>query len=208
MSDLLHLNGNVLCCIDVETTGLNPAVHEIIQVCFLPLDANLEPKRDVCPFDIIIKPDNIDDIDYDAMKVSKSNLTELLNQGLDKYDAADLFEKWCDKLQLATGKRISPLAQNWLFDAQFIRAWLGDKTYEYYIDGRYRDLMCTTLYLNDVADRENERVPFPKVNLPYIAAQMRIPHDRAHNALDDCIVTAQCYRDLVKKQLPVSAQHL
>lgn len=204
-TNLLHLNGNVLCAIDCETTGLIPGKHEIVEICFLPLDANLKPKRDIVPFDIQIRPDNTDDIDWDSFKVTKIDFARLCQSGIDKYDAADLFERWAEKLQLAMNKRISPLAHNWVFDSAFIRAWLGPKTYEYYIDGRYRDVMSTGLYLDDVEDRKNERIPFPKVNLSYMASQLRVPHERAHSALGDCITTAEVYRELVYGSLPVKA---
>lgn len=208
-TNLQHLNGNILCCIDCETTGLEVGKHEIIEVCFLPLDADLQVRKDIPPFDIQIKPENMEDIDFEAFKVTKIDLMQLCRNGMDKWAAVDLFERWCtEKLRLPHNKRISPLAHNWVFDSPFIRTWLGNKTYEYFIDGRYRDLMTSVLYENDCADRLNERVPFPKCNLAYVASQLKIPHDRAHNALADCIVTAQCYRELVLQRLPVGAQHI
>lgn len=204
----MHLNGNVLCAIDTETTGTDPEVHEIVEICFLALDAELQPRRDIVPFDIQIRPEHEESIDWDAFKKNKIDFFKLCQTGLDKHDAADLFESWAEKLKLPQNKRISPLAQNWVFDCQFIRKWLGPRTFEYYIDGRYRDVMSCALYENDKADRKNERVPFPKVNLAYLCSQMKIEHDRAHTALGDCLSTAKVYRDMVRGQLPVSGQYL
>ena len=199
---LIHLNGNILCAIDCETTGLDPNVHEIVEVCFLPLNSNLEPRRDIVPFDIQIRPENLDIIDFDAFKINKIDFYKLCQTAMDKHQAADLFESWANKLNLAHSKRISPLAHNWLFDAQFIKSWLGPKTYEFYIDGRYRDTLCASLYENDKADRRAECVPFSKVNLTWLATTLKIEHERAHTALGDCLVTAQVYRDMVRGHSP------
>ena len=117
---------------------------------------------------------------------------------MDKYEAADLFVEWFYKLKLAENKRIMPLAHNWTFDSSFIKKWLGPKTYGFHIDGRYRDSMSIAQYINDKADHKNERIPFPKVNLSYIASQLKIPHESAHTALGDCVVTGEVYRELVK----------
>lgn len=195
---MIHLNGNILCVIDVETTGLDPDKHEIVEVCFLPLDSNLEPCQDIVPFDIKIKPENLEAIDWDAFKITKLNFFDLCERGLDKYKAADLFEDWLQQLNLPERKRISPLAHNWPFDASFIREWLGPTSFGIHIDGRYRDTMVTALQLNDYADNKNEPVPFPKVNLTYLASQLKIEHTRAHSALGDCVVTAQVYKEMVK----------
>jgi DNA polymerase III epsilon subunit-like protein len=195
---MIHLNGHIICVIDTETTGLNPDVNEIIEISVLPLDFNLEPRKDVPFFDIQIKPENEDAIDHDAFKVNKTDFYKLMQTGMDKYDAAELFVEWFDKLKLAENKRIMPLAHNWSFDCEFIKKWLGPKTFHYHIDGRYRDSMSTAQYINDRADSKGQSIPFPKVNLGYIASQLKIPHDNAHTALGDCIVTGQVYKELIK----------
>lgn len=194
---MIHANGHAICAIDCETTGLDPDHHEIIEIAFLPLDFNLQPRRDVPFFEILIRPDNVDNIDWDAFKISKQNFNDLLTRGLDKYDAADLFVDWWSKLKLAYNKRIMPLAHNWAFDMQFIKKWLGPKTFHYHIDGRYRDTMNACQFLNDISDKKAEQTPFPKVNLTYVAQTLKIPHTRAHTAMGDCLVTAEVYRELI-----------
>jgi DNA polymerase III epsilon subunit-like protein len=196
---MITLNGNVLCAIDVETTGLNPGFHEITQVCFLPLDENLKPRKDIVPFDLNLHIDYEERIDWGALRISKINFLKHQQQAIDKYRAADLFEDWVEKLNLPLNKRISPLAHNWPFDRAFILDWLQPIGFGNYIDGRFRDTMALASSINDIYDRLNEPVPFPKVNLSYIASMLKIPHEGAHNALNDCVVTAQVYASLLRK---------
>lgn len=197
MAQMNHLNGNIICAVDCETTGLDFEKHEIVEIAFLPLDYELRIRKDVPFFDIKIRPENIEDIDWQAFKVSNTDFYKLQESGMDKWEAADLFVEWCEKLKLPENKRIMPLAQNWNFDSIFIKKWLGPKTFEFYIDGRYRDTMTTALYLNDRAYHKGEQIPFPKVNLSYLASQLKISHDRAHTALGDCMVTAEIYKEIL-----------
>ena len=194
---MIHLNGHIICAIDVETTGLNPYEHEIVEITFLPLDSNFKARKDVPIFDIRMKPENEEAIDWDAFKVTKIDFYKLMETGLDKYDAAELFIEWFEKLRLAENKRIMPLAHNWQFDSGFIKAWLGPKNFHFHIDGRNRDTMCTALALNDRADRKSEPEPFPKVNLSYLCNKLNVPHERAHSALGDCVATAELYKELI-----------
>jgi DNA polymerase III epsilon subunit-like protein len=194
---MLHLNGNVLVVCDVETTGLRAGYNEITQVAFLPLGPDLKPKRDIVPFDLLLKIEHEERIDWDALRVTKTDFFKHQQVAMCKYEAADLFEDWVQKLKLPERKRISPLAHNWKFDQSFIVDWLGHASFELFFDGRARDTMEAALYINDVYDNRNEPIPFPKVNLSYIASMLKIPHDRAHNALADCVITAEVYRLLV-----------
>ncbi|MEA1999830.1 MAG: 3'-5' exonuclease [Euryarchaeota archaeon] len=195
---MITLNGNVLCAIDVETTGLNPGFHEITQVCFLPLDNNLKPRKDIVPFDLWLKIDHEERIDWSALKLSKINFFKHQQQAIDKYRAADLFEDWVEKLKLPINKRISPLAHNWPFDRAFIWDWLQPTGFGTYIDGRFRDSMSLAISINDIYERMAEPVPFPKVNLSYLCSMLKIPHEGAHTAINDCVVTAEAYKELIK----------
>ena len=53
---LLHLNGNLLVSVDLETTGRRPGYHEIIQIACVPLGPELKPAPGLLPFYTEIKP--------------------------------------------------------------------------------------------------------------------------------------------------------
>lgn len=197
---MIHLNGNLLCAIDTETTGLRPYHHDVIEVCFLPLDNYCRPSTKHMAFNMKLKPRRPDNIDMQAMSVNKMSLFDIMKTGVDPDAAADLFDEWFTKLGLPEGKRISPLAQNWGHDKHFLSDWLGHENFEYRIDGRYRDTMSTALYLNDKADVNVEQVPFPKVNLRYLCNCLKIDLDAAryHTTLYDCIKTAEVYYAMLR----------
>ncbi len=201
-----HWNGNQVCVMDVETTGLDPNWHEMIQICILPLDSDLKPRQDVAPFYINLKPDNPERADPKALKINGLKLAEIAVSGYDREKARDLLEAWVAQLKLpatkwGTSKKIIPLGQNYPFDRSFIQAWLGNEEYNQYFDYHNRDTMCAALYLNDRAAMHGESVPFPKVNLKYLASQLKIQHDRGHDSLQDCVVTAKVYRAMVMQGL-------
>jgi DNA polymerase III epsilon subunit-like protein len=196
---MIHLNGNMLCAVDVETTGEIPGHHDMWQVCFLPLNEKLEPSKEVLPFymDLLIKrPENVN---LEAIK-NQHRFIESQKGGVDPWFAADLFDEWFQKLNLGFRKMISPLAQNWVFDRGFVADWMGNESFNQYVDARYRDTMVAALYLNDAADFAVEQTPFPKVNLAYLCSQLKIEHDKAHDALADCVVTAEIYRKMVMRR--------
>lgn len=196
---MITLNGNVMCSIDVETTGLVPGHHEITQVCFLPLNSNLKPRKDIVPFDLWLKIEFEERIDWGALKVSKINFMRHQQQAIDKYTAADMFEDWLTKLNLPINKRISPLAHNWPFDRAFIMDWLQPTSFGTHIDGRFRDTMSLAISINDIYDLLNEPAPFPKVNLGYLCSVLKIEHRGAHSALGDSDATAKVYKKLITK---------
>ena len=198
-STMQHLNGNLLCAIDVETTGTLPGYHDLIQVAILPLDAQIKPLKSAMPFYMELMPKRPENIQEGANKVHRIVLAELMQRAICPWKAADYFEEWFEKLRLPFGKRISPLAQNWPFDRGFMIDWLGEKSFADFIDSRYRDTMTAALFENDRADFKNEKVPYPKVNLTYICSQLGVVNERAHDALQDCIATAESYRRMILK---------
>lgn len=210
---MIHWNHHQLCVIDTETTGLDPYFHELIQICILPVDSNIQPLKvdgkGVTPFYINIRPEHPERIDPQAMKVNQLTFTDLARTGKDRLAAIDMLEHWInEKLNLGatkygTPKKIMPLGQNYAFDKAFIQRWLSPALYDEYFHYHYRDTMIAANFLNDHAAFHAEKVPFSKCNLTWLAKELKVPYDRAHDALQDCLATAEVYRRLCRRSFGV-----
>lgn len=202
-----HWNGHQLCAIDIETGGLDPSWHEILQICILPLDANCEIRQDIIPFCIDMKPEHPTRVEPEARRKNGISLERMM-RGHDQDKAKDLLEDWVNKLKLpytqyGNRKRIQPLGQGFSFDKGFIQAWLGIESYSSIFDGRHRDTEIVAAYLNDLAAMHAEKVPFSKINLSWLCKELKVPLERAHDAMADCVATAEVYRKLILRTLLV-----
>jgi len=202
---LVHLNNNLLCAIDCETTGLSPTYHEIIQIAIVPLDNWLEPRKDVPVFDLKIRPDYLDRIDLKSMEINRVQLESLIESGVSKERSFELFEHYfMTKLKPPEGKKIVPLGYNIAaFDLPFINDWMGNHAFRHYIHGHSRDAMLTACYLNDVADLHAEQVPFPNLKLKFVAKALDIEviDGITHDALYDSFLAAQVYKKMLTHHL-------
>lgn len=202
-SSLVHLNGNLLCAIDVETTGETVGHHEIWQIAILPLDANIKPLTTIMPFYLELKLRRPENIDHKAIKVGRLDFARFQLRAIDSMKAVDLFEDWFERLELPLGRKIVPLAQNWVFDRGFVEEWMGPAHFQRYVHFHYRDTMSTALFMNDRADAFNEKVPFPKVGMEYLCNIFRVKNAKAHDALQDCVATAEVYRRMLTMYVPM-----
>lgn len=194
---LVHLNGDIIAAVDVETTGLRPRYHDIVQVAVVPLNSDFEMLEGVTPFYSEMRPKRPENIDEKAMTVSRLNLHTIMSRALDADRMADFFMEWYEGLPLPERKRLAPLAHNWIFDYQFMEDWLGYENMQHYFSGHYRDLMAAGIYENDKAAHNVEPYPYPKHGLRYYASQLGVENPNPHDALGDCITTARCYRKVV-----------
>lgn len=196
-SSMVHLNGNLLCAVDVETTGLTAGFHDVIQLAILPLDSCIKPLKTIMPFYVNMKPKRPENVEKAAARTHRIDMANLIINGLDPWKAVDLFEEWFERLNLPVGKKIVPLAHNWVFDRSFVIDWLGDLSFQHFFDYHYRDSMTAALFCNDRADHHNERIPYPKVSLSYCSSELRVENINAHDALSDCVTTAEVYRRML-----------
>lgn len=187
-----------MCAIDVETTGLDPTMHEIIEIAIIPLNYALKPHPKITPFSLKMRPDKPETVDFKAMSCNKVELNDLMINGTPQGTAADLLERWYEKLGLGN-KKIVPLGHNYQFDMSFIKAWIGTAHYEYIFDHNYRDTHQTCLFIADRCTFINEKPTFPKFNLSYVAACLEVKNPAPHTALGDAWTSAECYRKMMGK---------
>lgn len=200
---MVHLNGNLLAVVDVETTGTNFRLHDIWQIAILPLDNALEPAQHLLPFYANMKITRPENMDPEALKVGRIDFAKIQQGAMCPWKAFDLFDEWFKQLNLPIGKKLMPLAHNWLFDQRFIEEWLGGPiNYEHYFSGHYRDSMTGSLYINDRYAQFNEKIPLPKIGLDYLGTIFKIKNLKAHDALQDCLQTARIYKQLTMMHMP------
>jgi len=183
-----------VCAIDVETTGLDPSKHALIQIAIVPLDRDFYP-LDVEPFYHIIAPEGNFEVTKEAMKVNGLDMEEIMLKGLSPAKAIVLLDEWIKKLQV---KRLIPLGQQYSFDEGFIKTWLGDDKYGKIFARGYRDTKTVALFLNDLATVKGQKKPFERVNNKVLTSVLKVSNEKAHDALSDARATAEVYRKMIE----------
>ncbi len=199
-SGMVHLNGNLLAAIDLETTGLQAGYHEPIQIAVVPLNSDLRPLESVRPFYMNIKP-SYPERQEAAGYVHGLNLNDLVLHAPTPGKVQDMLVEWWEKLDLPFGKTLVPLAHNWAFECKFLNAWLGVDLTSTLFSGHARDAMLYALSLNDKAAFMGLPVPFNKVGLGSICKRFKVHNPKAHDALCDAIAEAECYRAMLMMDL-------
>jgi len=199
---MINFNGDLLAALDVETTGLDVELHEVVQVAVLPLDSNLDP-LDINPFYTTMKPRErfLKHVSPEAMEVNGLNLGEIMQTAPSQSDAADHFMEWFKGVNLPFDKRFIYLTQNGVFDIPFMKKWLGTDDFEKFFRRRGRDTMFAAAYMNDQATWKNMPIPFNRIGLKELCAALGITLDGHHDALADCIATAKVYKELLRYEV-------
>ncbi len=200
-SGLVHLNGNLLASVDLETTGLQAGYHEPIQIAVVPLNSDIRPLEGVRPFCTTIKPQYPERQDARAGYVHGIKLEDLVLHAPDAGKVQDLLVEWWEQLDLPFGKTLIPLAHNWVFESKFLQAWLGNDLASTLFHGHARDAMLYALALNDKAAFMGLPAPFSRVGLGSICKRFKIVNPNPHDALSDAIAEAECYRAMLTMDL-------
>jgi DNA polymerase III epsilon subunit-like protein len=206
---LVHLNGNLLCSVDVKTTGMNSTEHEIYEIGIFPVDSFLNRRKDKIPLDLLIKPNYPDKIDWNYLEKVNCKVTiEKANiEGHPQHVAIRLFERWVADLELPVRKKIAPIGYNYGHEGRFLRQWIGNLSYgTMFDDSNIRDIRVIAKFLNDLADLRGAPYPFKKIELSSIALKLNVFTDygRTRSALHDAAITADVYKrmlDMIRKEV-------
>ena len=195
---LLHLIGNLMVSVDLETTGRQPGFHEIIQVACVPLGPDLKPAPDLQPFYTEVRPDFPERAEKQAMCKHSIPMEELLLHAPTQDKVRDLFVEWFERLDLPFKKSLVPMAHNWAFEASFLKAWMGVQLFEEIWYSHARDGMLLAIAINDKAAFRGEAIPFNRVGLGSLCNKFNIVNANAHDALADALAEAEVYRALLQ----------
>ena len=209
-----HHNDNMLCAIDIETSGLIAGHHEILQIAAIPLGDDYEWNKHLNFFDKYIRPNFPERIDSEAIKalkredtsldyekaiISKEKIARICNEGVSQDRSIDMFLDWFERLHLKPKKRLIPVGHNLHFDMAMIRHWLGEASFNLIFDPRWRDTMIVALFWNDVDGFHGDRCKFKDAKLSTLCNVLGVENNMAHNAFDDAMATARCYGRMVKQ---------
>ena len=195
-----HLNSNVICAIDIETTGKMPGFHELIELSIVPLQG-FKPDKSILPLTLFIQP-------LKPYKTRSVLLRDRMTNAIETTSAAFIFEKWYEKLNLKAHKRILPLSFAWHRKMPFIMEWLthdkGDPYYYDFFDPLIvRDLVVLLQYWNDIAFKISEHYPFTKQRLAFLAQKLGVPVVRPSTTLSRCLMMIEIYRKFTELKINI-----
>lgn len=181
--------------LDTETTGLDPVVHDVIQIAGA-IEIDGEPVDEFCLF---AQPMNWENISQEALDLRGLNVDDLKayptagqayrelvriwSKHINKYDRADKFAVAGQNVRFALD-----------FMASFFRKQ-GDKYFGSWISWQPIDLM----YLASIL-RYSGKLPVENLKLGTVAQALGIEF-QAHDALEDIRTTRTVLRELIGRHI-------
>ena len=181
----------IIAAIDIETTGLDPLYHDIIEIAILPLDGEFEPRVDIPPLVARIRARRPQNASAKAMEINGLNL----NEGDEYHEFLARLLAWLDEYRI---EKIDALGQNVDFDRAFISAQileLGRLLGHRYL----RDSQRLACAYNDLVRLRTGKPAFENVGLSDLRRALGIEGLREHRALDDARDAAKVYKALLER---------
>lgn len=174
--------------IDIETTGLEAGVHEIVQLAVIPFNEKFEPMGRFVSY---IKPLRPELADPTALELNHLNLTEL-NKAPTPAQVRSCFIEW--KEDLFGQEQICPLGHNYAsFDSQFLKLFLTSQLYGKLFSYRVEDTSILARALKRVGLLPKEL----KGSLSSLREFFKVDCTVEHDAYEDALSTIKVYKKML-----------
>ena len=179
---------NIFAAIDLETTGLDPAHCEVLEIAIVPLNEDFTVSAVIPEFTARIKAKHPEWIEQTAIEVN--HLDPVEGKPLEEV-RADLAQ-WVEENGI---EKVVPVAHNLAFDMAFLK--VAFPAFARSVSNHGRDSMRLAITLNDLARMQDGEVRFSSVSLQSLKLALDIEGEVQHHALEDAKDAAHVYRKLV-----------
>lgn len=180
----------LLIILDIETTGLDPDKHEIIEIGCLVVDP--QTLEVIAEYSSKVQPKHLETADPQALEINKFSLEAWK-------EAKPLGEVMREFNMFAPGG--VPAGFNVSFDRGFIEKAAREEEVELTIDYHWVDVM-SLVYEGLFSDKRFEGLE--KLGLTHVCEVLGISHREAHTAMGDARATLEVYRCLRKAAISES----
>ena len=184
-----HEKQKILAAFDLETSGLDPAVHDIIEIAIVPLNPDFK-RSDLPEFTARIKAVHPENADPESLKISGLNPFE----GEDIQKVATDITKWMSDNHI---ERRAAGGHNLRFDLDFFQ--IKFPSLFRIFSSHFHDSMQLAIIINDISLLQTGKKLFPSVSLRNLKLQLGMEDPVQHRAMDDALDAAELYRRLQTK---------
>jgi len=176
--------------IDTETTGLNPAIHDIIQVGIVELDNRfMETYRDL---EFQIKPERPEQADPKALEINGLDIT----QGISIGEAKNIIKDY-----IIRDDKHGLIGWNIMFDIPFFnKLFTRELGLELFFHRSYRDVLQYAKCIDDMAYLKSGLKLYKDHKLSSVKEFYGIT-TKGHTALSDAKATYQIMKRLLSETL-------
>lgn len=179
----------ILAAFDLETTGLDPVVHDIIEIAIVPLNSDFT-RAELPEFTARVKAIHPENADPESLQINGLNPFE----GDDIEKVAVDIATWLSNNNIG---RIDPVGHNLRFDLDFFQTKFPQLSniFSCYM----RDSMQLAIAINDISLIQTKEKVFSSVSLRNLKRQFGMDMPVQHRAIADALDAAELYRRLMTK---------
>ena len=186
----------IVAAIGIETTGLDPKRHDVLELAVVPLDAHLQEDASIEPFRARIRAVRPENAESEALRL----------HGLDPLEGEEANKAIVDLRMWAYDWHVSkivPLAHNVDFSMSFLLTRVPELR-ELFVPSAGRDTMRLASAVNDICERAGAQPPFASLAFRAVRKAVGLLGDQSHRAFDDAREAAFVYRTLVASLAPTA----